>query len=137
MCHQAIGDLFGAAYWLTMALAVPNPPLCKNSLIGIYEQLRLKWEKHSVMTKVSSQPPWFVSFCLSFLRIQGIFLTGVNTENLQFVFKCCTENLEIYLAKQENPSLLVSMVLIWIFSMHISKESNSISALSEHDVAFV
>jgi len=61
----------------------------------------------------------------------------VNTENFQFVFKCCTENLEIYLAKQENPSLLVSMVLIWIFSMHISKESNSISALSEHDVAFV
>ena len=88
------------------------------------------------MTKVSSQPSWFVSFCLAFLRIQGIFLTGVNTENLQFLFKCCVDNMEVYLSKQENPSLLVSMIIIWIFSMHITvKELKDISLLTEHNTS--
>lgn len=134
MVHVKVGDLFGAVYWLTRALALPSPANCKDKLLGVYEELRLKWEKHSTMTKVSSQPPWYVSFCLSFLRIQGIFLTGVNTENLQFLYKVCNDHMETFLSKSENSNLVVSMVVIWIFSMHISQEELSkLPHLINHD----
>ena len=134
MVHRAIGDLFGAAYWFTRSLSLPSPADTKDKLISVYEELRLKWEKHSTMTKVSNQPVWHVSFCLSFLRIQGIFLTGVNTENLQFLFKACSEFMDAFLARNENSSLLVSMVVIWIFNVHISQKGlEEMVGLINHD----
>jgi hypothetical protein len=127
--HQALGDLFGAVYWFTRSLCLPNPAATKERLVAVYEELRCKWEKHSMMTKVSNQPVWHVSFCLSFLRIQGIFLTGVNTENLQFLFKLCSDHMDVFLSKNDAGNLVVSMVVIWIFSVHISQ--NSVSALPD------
>ena len=132
--HHLLGDLFGAVYWLTRSLSLPTQAETKDRLVSVYEELRLKWEKHSKMTKVSSQPAWHVSFCLSFLRIQGIFLTGVNNENLQALFRTCSEHMDSFLAKNENSSLLVSMVVIWIFSVHVSQKSlNEVPDLISHD----
>ena len=129
-----LGDLFGAVYWLTRSLSLPGQAETRDKLVSVYEELRLKWEKHLKMTKVSSQPAWHVSFCLSFLRIQGIFLTGVNTENLQVLFRTCSEHMDAVLAKNENSSLLVSMIVIWIFSVHVAQKSlNEVPELINHD----
>lgn len=81
------------------------------------------------MNKVSStQPTWYISFCLSFLRLQGIFFTGINTENISFLFSTFLSSFRNFIEKSpqeqeaQNVNLLCSMLHLWIFSAHHTYE---------------
>jgi len=129
-CHVQIGDFFGGIYWLSRSLCLVEGG---RDLISCHDKLREKWNSHMALSKVSSQPSWYISFCLSFLRLHGLYFTKISTENTHFLMRTCMESLSVFLDQkantEQNSNLLVSMVHIWIFSVH--SLHTSVSALPD------
>mmetsp|Transcript_33313 Transcript_33313/g.58435 ORF Transcript_33313/g.58435 Transcript_33313/m.58435 type:complete len:648 (-) Transcript_33313:28-1971(-) len=125
LCLQAQGDNFGCVYWLSRALACHDPSNCSETLKGAYSSIRDKWGQRSQFTANPHQPAWYISFCLSFLHLQGIYFASISTESTDNLFKIFETSLPKFIRsttkdnEQMNSNLLVSMVHLFIFSIHV------------------
>ena len=125
MCNQLLGDYLGSVYWTIRSLSAYEAGNSREQLLKNYDYIRENWEKHQSLASVSDQPRWYITFCLSLLRLHGIFFSRINTENLEMLLGVCLENLGTFLkqsgdlnALRNQANLLTYMVHMWVFIVH-------------------
>jgi len=141
VCNQLLGDYFGSVYWTIRSLAAFEVANSREQLLKNYDCIRENWEKHQGLESVSDQPRWYITFCLSLLRLHGILFSRINTENLENLLGVCLENLSTFLKQtgdlnslRNQVNLLTYMVHMWVFIVHhCVHDYKSLGALLQGD----